>query len=215
MLQEAQSPISPVQQSSYPNRWWQWVVLYPTFFLGILGNIPQLAKVSEAWGNYGIPLFSSTDEREQAKYWLANTDCMEPLRSLTTHQPDELSINVMLCPKTGDMLVSLQDANPNDAKKVKPVRRWVKVANDSENALSSFLMPSAIAATVPNFSEQMSQSEGGAIAQVTVLCQKLLEDNQILRRLKYADGRCVDEVVNTLTGEVISQTASTQYSAGC
>lgn len=214
MVQEAQSPVNPVQPSLNPSIWWQWVLVYPTLILGTLGSIPQLTKIPEAVGTHGIPVFSSADEREQAKYWLANVDCMEPSRSLTASQPDGLSVNAMLCPKTGDMLVSLQDANPNDVKKVDPVRRWVKMTNDSENALSSFLMPSAIAASIPNFSEQTNQRNGEAIAQVTVLCQKLLGDNQILRRLKYADGRCADEVVNTLTGEVVS-TAAAQCSAGC
>jgi hypothetical protein len=217
MVQEAQSSIIPVQSSSNPANWWQWVVMYPTLFVSILGNIPQLPNVLDIWGaNGGISFFTPIYEREQAKYWLANLDCMmKPSQSLKTNQPDNVAIDVTLCPKTGDMLVSLQDANPKDGKTVKPIRRWVKVTAPSENALASFLMPSAIAATVPDLSKQISQPDARAIAQVTVLCQKLLGDNKILRRLQYPDGRCVDEVVNTLTGEVVSQTASNQCSAGC
>jgi hypothetical protein len=216
MVQEAQSPVHSVQSNSNSTPWWQLVIMYPTLFLSLLGNIPQLEKVPAALADrYSrIPIAVSADEREQAKYWLANVDCREPARSLKASQPAQVSIDVMLCPKTGDMLVSLQDANPKNAKMVKPIHRWVKVVDSSENALSSLLMPSAIAATLPDLSKQISQPSVDAIAQVTVLCQKLLGDNKILRRLQYADGNCVDEVVNTLTGEVIS-TDTAQCSAGC
>ncbi|NJO41402.1 MAG: hypothetical protein HC769_00495 [Cyanobacteria bacterium CRU_2_1] len=215
MVQESQQhSVMSSASGQHPNRWWQWVIMYPALFLSLVGNIPHIPNLVTAF-QQGVPPNIAQEMREQAQLWEKNMKCLGQQRSVAESQADELAISVTLCP-TGDMLVSIDDADPQNIKSVKLIRHWVEFNAQSENPFSNILIPSAIAATLDNPPQSdYPLNTSTELAQVTVVCQKSLGEGRILRRLRHEDGSCFDEVVNTFTGEVISQTAAPQCSADC
>lgn len=215
MLQESQQPtVVPSVTDPQPKNWWQWVVMYPALFLSLAGNISHIPNLAAAL-QLGVPPHVAQEMREQADAWKRNEGCLGKQRSVAKSQADELAISVTLCP-TGDMLVSIDDADPQNVKHVKLMRQWVQFNTQPGNSISELLMPRAIAATLNHTPQlQYSPSPATEIAQLTVICQKSLGQGRILRRLKREDGRCFDEIVNTFTGEVISQTPPTQCNSDC
>jgi len=215
MVQESQQySVIPSIPDQHPSRWWQWVIMYPAFFLSLVGNMQHMPNLVTAL-QQGVPPNVAQEMRKQSNLWKKNIECLGQQRSVSKSQSDELVISVTLCP-TGDMLVSIDDAYPQNIKSVKLVRHWVEFSAQSENPFSNILMPRAIAATLSNLSQPRYQlNTPTKLARVTIICQKNLGEGRILRRLRHEDGKCFDEVVNTFTGEVISQTAVSQCSADC
>lgn len=216
MVQESRSNTTASSEANQnPRNLWQWMMMYPALFIALLGNTPHLVNAITAF-QQGVPPTVARSMREQARLWSKNIECIGQQRSVAESKADELAIGVTLCP-SGDMLVSIDDADPQNGKRVNSIRHWVAfnaVPENSIHPVSAILMPQAIAATINNrVGEQPSSSV--ELAQVTVICQKSLGNGQVLRRLKYQDGRCEDEVVNTLTGEVVSRSSAPQCSADC
>lgn len=220
-MEELQQPPRSTPSHSSSIRWWQWVIMYPSLFVALMGNVPNL---QDAWTamQTGIPFNLARQARVQAELWERNQDCIGEDHPVSQSQTNELAISVMSCP-TGDLLVSLKDANPHDRSQLKPIRQWVEFTTDTERVASrrTSLLPqlfvsSAIAATLNHTSQSgnsLNHENATQIAQTTVVCQKMLGEGRILRKLRDANGNCIDEIVNTFTGEVISQTPSSQ--CGC
>ena len=60
--------------------------------------------------------------------------------------------------------------------------------------------------TQKTFAEERSGVPDMLLAQINpVLCQRRLGQGRILRRIQLPRGTCIDEVINTFTGEVVER----------
>ena len=173
--------------------WWQWILMYPTLMIAMLGSIPTVVNIF-----YSIKLDVPLDEvqiaKEQIKLWNRNFECA---RTSPTHwsKVDEngVKLGVIVCPSK-DVLVSV---NGN----IQASYRWIGYHTfDPTQPSANLLMPAAVAAEVPT---QMSVGQNHQ--EHTVICQKKLSGNRILRRIKKQDGRCFDQTIDTATGKVIKE----------
>lgn len=172
--------------------WWQWIVIYPTLFVAILGSIPTLIDFSDS-----IKLHSHYDQvqmaREQQKFWNKNFECTQKSPMYWSESDDPIKIGVTLCPSK-DILVAV---NGN----IEPYYRWLgfNTFNPTQQ-FANRLMPAVFAAELPDPINLAQRSE-----KTTVLCQKQLSNNKILRRVKKSDGRCFDQTVHTPTGKILKE----------
>jgi len=114
---------------------------------------------------------------------------------------DNAVISTKLCP-SGDVLVKYEAPN------AQPTYQFVALGTTEQQSWLDFLVPAAHAAVAEIDAMQVKQSAP------TVICQKVIADGRLLRRLRYSDGRCEDEVINTYSGEVVS-TESATCDANC
>jgi len=173
-------------------KWWQWVLVYPTLILGLIGSVPTILQLYQSWkldiSREDVPLANV-----QHKLWERNADCnLSPSDWDTTI----LSINVdaKVCP-SGDILISTKSFE-------KQKYMWISIEDIVNNNISdsSFsLINSALASPIAFQSDDQGYS--------ALLCKRWIDKGQLLRRISNPENGCYDEVINTYTGEVISKTA--------
>lgn len=145
----------------------------------------------------------SEDEAEfQRITWISNKNCAntQPVWHDTS---DGYKIDATICPETGDILLVLKDSNGrlfqwwNDNRRI--TDRFGSEYS-SASALLRLLESPANAAV-----KDGRQNAGFRIAQ-SVLCQIMLPDNRGLRRrLLVGPNQCVEIIIDTWTGRVVSQ----------
>ncbi|MGB3403876.1 MAG: hypothetical protein WBA77_14405 [Microcoleaceae cyanobacterium] len=173
--------------------WWQWILMYPTLIIAILGSVPTAINIFESI-KLDVPLDEVQIAKEQIKLWNRNFECA---RTSPTHwsNVDEngVKIGVIVCPSK-DVLVSV---NGN----IQASYRWIGYHTfDPIQQSTNFLISAAVAAEINNPPQVVKNDNSH-----TVLCQKKLPDHKILRRVKAADGRCFDQTIDTATGKVIKE----------
>jgi len=178
------------KSSGTPTKWWHWVLLYPTLLVAIIGAIPTYIQLFQSF-QLGVPYRKVDTATEQAKIWSENWQCLtnRPFEKITTVQ--NVTVSAIGCPN-GYLLISLK---PADAKEV---YHWLSIKDLLGMQEATQGRGKAIA------SETYLKPQ--RIAQVgrTIICQRWLRSGLILLRVKYDDGRCSDETINTYTGAVMS-----------
>lgn len=196
-----------------PNRWKKRSLYAATFLLSAFvgaGAQLLLEYVFSLTNNVRpaqVPL-----AKVQPELWSKNSDCVQTVKGELIALSDGQQMMIQICP-TGDILVS-KFVNPLNSTFV-----WIpndvfdRSLNGQENALLNLLMEKAYAMPVRQF---VSWSETKQLAQsFTVICIKPLGDGKVLRRIRLADGTCVDQIINTFNGTVIdNQTVVCSDSCG-
>ena len=59
-----------------PSKWWQWILIYPSLLIAVLGAIPTLIEAAKAY-RYDVPIFTSAAAEKQVKLWERNIDCLK------------------------------------------------------------------------------------------------------------------------------------------
>lgn len=136
----------------------------------------------------------------QPELWSRNSECVQTVKGELIALSNGQQMMIQICP-TGDILVS-KFVNPLNSTFV-----WIpndvfdRSLNLQENALLNLLSGTAYAATANSV---MPKSEAVQLAQsFTVICVKQLGDGKVLRRIRLADGTCIDQTINTYNGTVI------------
>jgi hypothetical protein len=137
-----------------------------------------------------VPFHKVSEAEDQDRLWRNNKDCYKhatPIQ-VKTNANDALSVTV--CPVTGDLLLDVE--SPASQKQV---TRWIGLHDFEANW--SAISPATAAAAEPPPPFEIAQ------LAAMVLCQRWLGPGIILRRVRYANGQCVDQQINTYSGLVM------------
>lgn len=172
---------------SRPTRWWQWVLMYPTLILTLIGSAPTVYQLYGSF-KFNIPFGMVFYANKQNELWEKNAEYLnqEAFEGVTTSE--NFMVKTLVCP-TGDVLVKL--ISPQDKK----IYFWVGVDMLKKKAIVKLFSSEAFASP-------------SVIAQVnaTVICQRWVGPGLLLLRVRYPNGQCYDEIINTHNGAVISRT---------
>lgn len=165
--------------------------MYPALLLAIIGAIPTLSELYNSH-KLDVPFGFTRPAEQQHKIWEKNFNCIQQQEFKCIKTNYNVEVGTIVCP-SGDVLLKV---TPPDST---GIMRWVSLDTFKLNKLSAldFSFDEAFASDLHK-KEILAQS-------YTVLCQRWLNRGLLLRRLRYADGRCFDEQINTFTGAVISR----------
>lgn len=172
-----------------PQKWWQWILVYPALAIALLGSIPTFKELYESI-SLGVEYGSSKKAKDQREMWEKNLECTAaPFDWLRTSK--NVMVDATICP-SGDVFVRVK------APENKQFYEWVAVDSFFKRTTSISLISSAIAA---------EESNEILIAQfgIQVICQRWMDRVMLLRRVAVPGQGCFDEVVNTYSGMVVSQ----------
>ena len=174
-----------------PQRWWQWMLMYPTIVIALAGALPQYYQWISA-AALGLPFTDSGDARLQRSAWDRNITCLvgHDIDHIKPTSHTNYAIDLTPCP-TGDILVTLTPLQNPDQQ----VTRWVitqtiltKVA---DNARSNIELAQVTApAASPNSVRILDIKQEGAT---------------VVRRIQRSDNTCVDETIDANTGRHLDQ----------
>src|SRR5262245_44760299 len=171
------------------NRWWQWVLIYPTLAITLISPLPtwvdhyQSARLGVSRQNLGLA-------EEQNRLWQANFDCAKAQEIQGIKTTRNVEVGAQVCP-TGDVLIRLKLPDSEQ-----PKIRWVSARSLEQTA---FLGPStAYAAPASSTAGGQSQS---------VVNQRWLRAGLLKQRGRQTSGSCLDIVINTYTGTVVRQSS--------
>ena len=183
--------------ASKPKHWWQWLLLYPTFVIAILGAVPTY------WDRYqsaklGVETGKSAWALKQSELWRKNMECsVAPFDWVQT--ADNTKVDATICHATGDIFVRFMLAQGGQ------VLSFV-----SKDELTGSVKAGAVHASVSDLFMGQAQAAGAsalpfAAPSERVLCQRWVAEGRLLRRVSTPQG-CFDLIVNTYRGVVESST---------
>lgn len=169
--------------------------------LAFLGAIPQYYRwIDSFW--LGVSSNQIHQAKIQEMLWEKNFACATQLDQSADGYAAITNEHVVVvtwaCP-SGDVLVTLESPIDEASRRSVwiPIRRMHRSAN-----LLDLIIPSA------NAAKHGSRLDKRSAQMVTVLCQKWLPNRFIKRRIKLADNRCVEEIINPRTGDVVQRQKS-------
>jgi hypothetical protein len=174
-----------------PQRWWQWMLMYPTIAIALAGAVPQYFQWSSAFA-MGLPIFGDVgDAQQQEKTWERNINCLRSIDHIKPTSSTNYSIDLVSCP-TGDILVTLTPLQNPDQQ----VSRWI---------ITKVLF-TQVADSSPARVE-LAQAVGAPPAtpdSVRVVDIKK-QGTSVVRRIQRSDNTCVDETIDAYTGRRLDQ----------
>ena len=198
----------PDAQTPTPKRWWQWMLVYPTFIIALIGAVPTFTELYESQSK-DVEFGDSKIAEMRNEMWRKNMTCgMAPLDPLINEF--NVAVDATIC-KSGDVLVRV--ITPNQ----KQFFEWVSVDAMFPDRLAGInLFSSAVASEVAHTSvDQPNNSLDGEIfAQhygPVVLCQNWINNVMLVRRVSYPNQGCFYETINTFTGQVVNVTPAPCY----
>lgn len=167
--------------------WWQWILMYPTLAVAIVGALPQYQQWVSAL-SLGVPLGSNVRElQEQDEAWQANLDCLARIDHIKPQAETTYGIDLLSCP-SGDILVTV---TPIHAP-TKQVSRWIITRTLFGEKTKVTWLSSAFAQSVV--------APRGAIPEAESVIDIRKQGNQVVRRVKLSNGNCLDQTIDTFTG---------------
>ncbi|MBL8702037.1 MAG: hypothetical protein JNK67_26880 [Alphaproteobacteria bacterium] len=175
----------PASTSTAPQTWWQWVLVYPGLILGLLGSVPTVVEASRSW-LHEVPFGTAAGAEQRARLFAKNTACLELIASTerSVHLPDATIVQALPC-DTGDIMIRVEPPAAD------PIIHWVP----REQLLKTV-------ATGPSMAANATEVAQAGNRPVAVLCVVRQPRGMIVRRLRLADGTCIEEVINSYTGTV-------------
>lgn len=172
--------------------------------LAALGVLLCIGAVSQyvTWINaylMGVPSGALREARQQEQLWEKNFLCATQLNRSSNNYAattgDQVTVVAWACP-SGDVLVTLESATEESLQR----SVWVPL-NGAQKAASLLdgLVSEAMAAPPLHVAKKKADPV------IAVLCQKWLPDKRVKRRIRRADGRCIDEVIDPRSGRVIKR----------
>ena len=194
--------------ASGPQRWWQYVLIYPTFFAALVSASPQwIDKVK----SYRLGVVSAAESEKQAALWQKNRECAS-LNSGGYLSPSDVSVDATIC-KSGDILVRAVTRQNREIFKWLPLD---DVVPSSTASIASGLIPTASAATITtglNNGRTTALPPAYRIALLQMV-QCTRSDGRYLHRVVQTPNGCFHEVIDTFTGALVSRN-QVQCGSGC
>ncbi|MDG1199528.1 MAG: hypothetical protein P8N12_02765 [Porticoccaceae bacterium] len=205
-----------------PKKWWQWILVYPTFVIALVGAVPTFKELYESRSR-DVDFGTSKIAEMRNEMWRKNMTCgMAPMDPLINDF--NVAVDATIC-KSGDVLIRVT----TPAKK--QFFEWVSIdaifsANISDTAAIN-LFSSAMADQFdyqdewpedqwPDYDSDFEpeDSHSGALSQYygpVVLCQNWINNVLFVRRVSYPNQGCFDETINTFTGQVLNVSPAPCY----
>lgn len=191
------APTDGARDVGRPAKWWQWILVYPTFALSVCGSIPTLVIGLKAC-SAGVPFASYYDAERQRELWERNYECLgknehKGESDITTQE--NVKITAVVC-GSGDVLLTGQRPSWRY-----PQERWVAWGD---------IAPPGQGGSVAGLTGLFPIAYAGAAAPIRVaqaprvICQRMVGNGLLLQRLATPYG-CLDQVINTYTGWVVSR----------
>ena len=177
--------------SSMPSHWWQWLLVYPALLIALFTAVPEWLKVVKSFKE-DLPVARVDDAEYQKGLWLKNGVCT-PVHAYTGLTSIKADADV--CHSSGDVLVSLSFPDSNKSYYWVGADRLIKTPSSDDNS------PTALGPT-RGLENILAQA-----AQPFVMCQRFPDQRNLLRVVNVGDS-CFDEIVDTYTGQVMSQNPS-------
>jgi hypothetical protein len=174
-------------------KWWQWMLMYPTLAVTVVGAFPQYKQWIAAI-SIGIPVGSDVDfYRQQSEAWDRNGECLQnaAIDRLKPVSETNYAIEILAC-RSGDILVTMIPIQNPDAAE----HRWI-VTKDlvQHHAQFSLIAPAfAEAPTAPQPAPQATRVVGVTRA-----------GDLIIRRVQLTNGTCEDQTINSYTGRLLGR----------
>jgi hypothetical protein len=176
--------------SEAPQRWWQWMMMYPTLAVALIGAVPQHSEWVTA-AVKGLPIFGNTKyaQQEMDKAWGRNLDCLTSIEHVKPNANTKYTIDLVPCP-SGDILVTLTPLqNPGTH-----ISRWI-VTTDFFSETAQFNFVSTAAAQEPSTGSSnpvriVGIKKSGAV---------------VTKRVQLPDNSCVDQTIDAYTGRQLAQ----------
>ncbi|MBV9981085.1 hypothetical protein [Bradyrhizobium sp.] len=175
----------------FPDKWWQWLLMYPTIVLALGGAIPQYYQWASA-ANHGLGFAGNVKlAEEQDKAWQRNLDCLRAIDHIKPGSSTNYAIDLVSCP-SGDILVTLTPLqNPNQQ-----ISHWIVTSDLFTQSARSLFSISAMAQEAP-------PRPGGPVETRIIDTRK--DGAVVTRRIQLSDSSCVDQTIDTYTGRRIDQ----------
>lgn len=184
-------------------RWWQWILLYPTLGVSLLTAAPDwIDKAKAAYLEVGKDSYKAA--LRENELWQKNTTCAAAPYAWYGN-PKEVRVDATIC-DSGDVYV--RATSPDGQVKAE----WVAVDDMfPKPGEGPSLIPSAKAAAVspgkPWQDYDLDDLSAKQYQNMFVVCQKFLGDKRILLRHVRADnGICYDELIDTFNGSLTKRT---------
>jgi hypothetical protein len=169
-------------------KWWQWLLVYPTLAMSIMGSIPTIIELYNSI-KIGTPYGQSSMATIQNEMWKKNLKCSAAPFDWYKNDSNVM-VDGTIC-QSGDVLVRVEAPNKETNFWWVPVDGLINVSEHN------FFVSNAMATSLDN-NIYLAQSSNQAI------CQRFVADGRLLRRINTGQG-CFDEIINTYTGQVLSR----------
>ena len=177
-----------------PQRWWQWVLMYPTIVIAIFAGIPQIYQWVSAMAMGLSPFANVSDAQAQEKAWERNVDCLHSIDHVKPTSSTNYSIDLVSCP-SGDILVTLTPLQNPDQQ----ISRWIITKTLFSELAQSFLTLPALAQSSPS---QPARPTPERIVDIK------RQGSTVIRRVQLSDNTCIDETIDAYGGRRLSQKAA-------
>jgi len=194
-----------------PRRWWQWLLVYPTVAVAVIGALPTGIEAARSF-NLGVPFGQSADARTQNRLWQENFECPQKANFNTTVNSKKVEIGSAVC-ESGDVLlfgkriewdrpqyrwVSWNEVAPTGKSTANSVA-WLGLVSEARAAEPERIVLAQAAPRAGDSSRlMMAQTES------RVICQRWVANGQLLQRVA-TPNTCYDQVINTFNGWVVSK----------
>ena len=207
-ITENQDHISNNQQIKTPPRnWYQWLLVYPTFGLAVLGAIPTIIDATKAL-IYDVERGTTKLAEVQHSLFEKNLNCMKDKGFNTVVNQQNVEIATKVC-DSGDVLLHGKRSNWSKGK-LKWIA-WGEIAPITTSTASlplDFFISNAHASGI-NFREVDSADLSNSLYPGQVLCQKWVGNGLLMQVVFTGNNSCIDQVVNTYNGLIIKRVNST------
>jgi hypothetical protein len=178
-------------QNSLPRRWWQWLLMYPTMAVAIVGAAPQFYEWFAA-ASLGLPLFGNVkDAKIQEQAWERNISCLSAIEHIKPTAKTDYTIDLVTCP-SGDILVTLTPLQNPD----RSVSRWI--------VTTELFIKSAGLEFITSATAQEAPDRNAARGPTRVIGIKKSGPN-VTRRVQLPDNSCSDQSIDAYTGRQVGQ----------
>lgn len=205
--------LAQAEQFPVPRRrflsWFSAVLLWPTTtgmrlavaavcVLAVIGAVPQYVTWIRA-ALLGVPSNTLPYASLQEKLWEKNFACATQLDQNSDNYAAITSEQVIVvawaCP-SGDVLVTVE--SPTEEHLERSVWVALDIPERTTGLLHEFVRQ-AYAADGPLYARKPADP------MIAVLCQKWLPNKLVKRRIRRANGKCVDEIINPRDGRVVQR----------
>jgi hypothetical protein len=173
--------------SDLPQRWWQWILMYPTIAIVLFGAAPQYYLWVSA-AAMGLPIFGNVkDAQAQEMAWERNVGCLSGIDHIKPNAKTNYAIDLVTCP-SGDILVTLTPLQTAD----RPISRWIITTALFSRVAQSYFVSTAAA----------QDSGTRPTEQNPVRIIGIKKDGAIvIKRVQLPDNSCMDETIDAYTGQ--------------
>lgn len=189
-------------RKSGPSRWWQWLLLYPTFAIAILTAAPQ-------WFDRLVPLFKETfqsgyvEETELVDFMRKNPECVaSPV--VWIEATDQTKVDGTICRGTGDVWLRILGANGLAVYKGIDISTLLQTADNQSTGVVSVAHASEPSPLMSRAVTSDRRSETHVAQQFAIVVCQAFSGNRIIRHLR-AGNSCFDETIDSRTGVVIAK----------